>query len=154
MHHAYSNQGPFRKQNILGCSICAFTLLAMLMAALLPTAGARAQAGETQTSTAQSPVTATSVALDESGNIYVAGDKTGFATYAAKLTSDGTHVWDTSFGGTAATYPARIALDTIGNVYVAGLSDATWGSPIRAYYSGSLQDAYVARLTTAGELLA
>ena len=33
---------------------------------------------------------------------------------------------------------AAIAVDGSGNVYVAGFSDATWGSPVRAYTAGSM----------------
>ena len=41
-------------------------------------------------------------------------------------------------------------MDGSGNVYVAGDSNATWGSPVRAYTAGL--DAFAAKLTAAGAL--
>ncbi|MCX6565718.1 MAG: SBBP repeat-containing protein [Candidatus Aminicenantes bacterium] len=49
-----------------------------------------------------------------------------------------------------------IALDSIGNVYVTGVSDATWGSPIRSYPCGDCDDyvgyAFVVKLDPYGAL--
>src|SRR5205807_10430693 len=38
-----------------------------------------------------------------------------------------------------------LAVDRSGNVYVTGQSNATWGSPVRAYTAG--RDAFVAKLS-------
>ena len=100
------------------------------------------------------------IALDSSGNVYVAGksDSTwgspvraysvGGAAFVAKLDSSGNLVWNT-FLGNGGGY--AIALDGSGNVYVAGISTATWGSPVRTY-SGS-EDAFAAKLDTSGNLV-
>ena len=45
----------------------------------------------------------------------------------------------------------RLAIDGSGNIYVTGYSDATWGSPVRAYTAGV--DAFVAKLDSSGALV-
>ncbi len=103
------------------------------------------------------------IAVDSGGNVYVAGVSnatwgspiraytSGNDAFVAKLTTDGSLVWNTFFGGSGSDYGYAVALDPGANVYVAGYSNATWGSPIRAYTSGN--DAFVAKLTTDGSLL-
>ncbi|MBI2863145.1 MAG: SBBP repeat-containing protein [Chloroflexi bacterium] len=97
--------------------------------------------------------------VDVSGNAYVGGYS--YATWgspirsytasndpvAAKLDSSGNLQWNTFLGGTGSDYGQGIAVDGSGNVYVSGLSNATWGSPVRAYASDS--DAFVARISNA-----
>lgn len=63
---------------------------------------------------------------------------------------DPTLTWNTFLGGSGAEDGYAIALDASGNVYVAGHSPTTWGTPIRAYTSGS--DVFVAKLNTNGVL--
>ena len=103
------------------------------------------------------------VAVDGSGNVYVAGnsgatwgtpvrahsgDTDGFA---AKLTGSGTLTWNT-FLGTAGTDAANgVAVDGSGNVYISGLSSATWGTPVRSF-GGGANDAYAAKLNSSGGL--
>ena len=53
--------------------------------------------------------------------------------FVAKLTSAGALTWNTFLGGSGGDVGDGIAVDGSGNVYVAGYSDATWGSPVRAY---------------------
>ncbi len=96
------------------------------------------------------------IAVDESGNVYVAGDSSAtwgspvraytsiYDPFAAKLNSSGALTWNTFLGGNGFDYGNAIAVDGIGNVYVAGRSDATWGSPVRAYTAGL--DAQVAKI--------
>jgi len=104
----------------------------------------------------------TAIAVDGSGNVYVAGmsDATwgspvlaytaGPDAFAAKLNSSGNLTWNTFLGGDGWDYGSRIALDGSGNVYVAGISNATWGSPVLAYTADS--DAFAAKLDSSGNL--
>jgi hypothetical protein len=100
-----------------------------------------------------------SIAVDGSGNVYLAGwsDTTwgsparayssGHDAFTAGLDGNGSLTWNTFLGGTGSDYGHSIAVDRSGNVYVAGSSDATWGSPVNSY-SGST-DAFVAKIATA-----
>ncbi|MCA9119060.1 MAG: DUF4347 domain-containing protein, partial [Planctomycetales bacterium] len=67
------------------------------------------------------------------------------------LVIDPTLTWNTFLGGTGIDYGKAVAVDGSGNVYVAGYSGATWGSPVRAFGTGS--DAFVAKLDSSGNLL-
>ncbi|MBZ5536572.1 MAG: SBBP repeat-containing protein [Acidobacteriia bacterium] len=103
------------------------------------------------------------VAVDGSGNVYVAGlsDSSwgspvrpysgNYDAYAAKLDSGGNLLWSTFLGGGAADYGEALEVDGSGNVYVAGVSEANWGSPLRAYGGG--RDAYAAKLDSSGNLV-
>ena len=105
------------------------------------------------------------IAVDTNGNSYVAGWSLatwglplrayagGYDAFVAKLATNGTLLWNTFLGGAnndQGPYGNGIAVDTNGNTYVTGYSQATWGSPLRAY-AGS-QDGFVAKLTTNGAL--
>jgi len=105
------------------------------------------------------------VAVDASG-IYIAGQ--GDATwgspvrpftadtdgFAAKLNNGGSLAWNTFLGGDGYDVGNGVAVDAGANVYVAGISDATWGSPVRAYTYGMssppephpTSDAFVAKI--------
>jgi uncharacterized delta-60 repeat protein len=100
------------------------------------------------------------VAVDESGNVFVAGYSaaswgwpvrpyTDDDAFAARLNSSGTLVWNTFLGGTGGDQGAGVAVDGNGNVYVAGHSAASWGSPVRPY---TASDAFAARLNSSGTL--
>lgn len=104
------------------------------------------------------------LAVDDQGNVYAAGysqDNWGapLQTYhggsedgfVAKLDSQGNLVWNTFLGGGGNEEIRGIALDGQGNIFVEGLSDITWGSPVRSYSGG--QDVFVAKLDSAGGLL-
>ncbi|MBF0457658.1 MAG: SBBP repeat-containing protein [Nitrospirae bacterium] len=98
------------------------------------------------------------IAVDTSGNVYVAGYTnatwglpvraytSGNDAFAAKLNSSGVLQWNTFLGGAGDDYGYGIAVDTCGNAYVAGYSNATWGSPVRAYTSGN--DVFVAMIAS------
>ncbi len=102
------------------------------------------------------------LAVDGSGNVYVGGFSpatwgspvraytAGMDAFAAKLNSSGGLTWNTFLGGSSGDAGYGIAVDGSGNVYVAGNSGATWGSPVRAYTSGS--DAFAAKLGSSGGL--
>ena len=105
-----------------------------------------------------------SIAVDGSGNVYVAG--TSFATwgspvnafsgfedgFAAKLDSSGGLVWNTFMGSPSQDDGNSIAVDSVGNVYVAGDSYATWGSPIHSFTDGA-GNGFAAKLNSSGGLV-
>ena len=74
----------------------------------------------------------------------------GFDAFVAKLDSSGNLLWNTFLGGSGADHGQAIALDGGGNIYVSGESNVTWGSPMRAYTSGTGEippyDAFAAKL--------
>jgi len=89
---------------------------------------------------------------------WVAGsDDTHYATDNMAVQSrvvqtiDPTLVWNTFLGGTDEDATNDIVLDTEGNIYITGYSNATWGTPIRAY--AGAYDAFVAKLDNSGSLL-
>ena len=103
------------------------------------------------------------IAVDGSGNIYVVGHSTatwgspvraytaGADAFVAKLDNNGTLVWNTFLGGSGTDYGYDLTIDNNTNIYVVGYSDATWGSPVRAYTAGI--DAFVAKLDNNGTLV-
>ena len=105
------------------------------------------------------------LALDGSGNIYLAGLFQGAATYGAttlnsqggsydivvaKLDASGNGVWAVALGGSSTDQVGGIGLDTAGNVYLSGSfqGTATFGSNTLTSRGG--YDAFVTQLTPAG----
>ena len=100
------------------------------------------------------------VAVDGSGNVYLAGRSArywgypvnpysgGADAFAAKLNSIGERQWHTFLGSSGTDYGNAVAVDGSGNVYVAGRSYATWGSPVNPYSGGA--DAFAAKLNSRG----
>jgi hypothetical protein len=105
------------------------------------------------------------VAVDGSGNVYVSGLSSAswgspvraygggiYDAFAAKLGSSGNLIWNTFLGGSGDDEASGVAVDGNGNVYVGGQSDASWGSPVRAYGGGNY-DAFAAKLDSSGNLI-
>ena len=69
--------------------------------------------------------------------------------------SDGALLWHTFLGGSASENCLGGDLDPAGNIYITGMSNATWGLPIRAYIGGTpnLWDGYAAKLDSSGNLV-
>jgi hypothetical protein len=105
-----------------------------------------------------------SVAVDGSGNVYVAGrseDAWGSPVnshagdsdaFAAKLDSSGGLLWHTFMGSGSNDDSYSVAVDGSGNVYVSGGSGATWGSPVNSH-AGGHYDVFAAKLDSSGGLL-
>ena len=105
-----------------------------------------------------------SIAVDGSGNVYVAGrsDATwgsspvrsfagGNDAFVARLASNGSLTWNTFLGSSGTDYGYGVAVDGSGNIYISGYSNATWGSsPVRAYTANA--DAFAVRLASDGSL--
>ncbi len=104
-----------------------------------------------------------SLALDKTGNIYVAGDSNStwgtpvnafagsYDGFVAKLNSSGVLQWNTFMGSSSYDWTWSLALGEFGNVYVAGYSYTTWGTPVNDH-SGVNKDGFVAKLNSSGVL--
>jgi hypothetical protein len=104
----------------------------------------------------------TAIAVDTSGNVYVAGFSFGtwgmplrphsgsYDGFVAKLNSNGILQWNTFLGGADGDDCVGITLDTSGNILLTGRSDTTWGMPINPHSGTS--DAFVAKLNNSGGL--
>lgn len=101
------------------------------------------------------------IAVDGSGNIYVAGwtESTwgtpihpyagGRDAFVAKLNSSGERLWHTFMGGDNDDSGAAIAVDGDGNIYMVGKSNASWGTPIHSY--AGWEDGFAVKLNSDGE---
>jgi hypothetical protein len=108
-----------------------------------------------------------SIALDGSGNVYVAGQSSGVGwgspvqghqgatdAFVARLNSSGNLIWNTFLGGLGWDGGPAIAVDGSGNIYVAGRSNDTWGAPLQAHNApGVNYDGWAARLNSSGNLI-
>ncbi|MBK7319000.1 SBBP repeat-containing protein [Candidatus Villigracilis affinis] len=103
------------------------------------------------------------IAVDGSGNIYVAGASDGtwgapiqshaggdYDGFAAKLNSSGALTWNTFQGSGGHDQTWGIAVDVSGNAYITGYSNDTWGSPLIAYDAD--YDGFAAKLDGSGVL--
>lgn len=74
----------------------------------------------------------------------------GGDAFVARLDANGNLMWNTFLGSAAPDEARAITIDTGGDLVVSGLSESTWGTPLRAY-SAQL-DGFVARLDVNGGL--
>ena len=63
-------------------------------------------------------------------------------------TSNPILTWNTFMGAGGDESAASVVLDSSGNIYIAGYSNATWGSPVRAYTGD--YDAFIAKFSPNG----
>lgn len=102
---------------------------------------------------------ARAVAIDASGNVYVAGTTTGTFpgeasaggqdAFVRKYDASGNVLWTDQFGTSAVDLAQGVAVDASGNVFVAGYTQGTLPGQVSA---GS-QDAYVRKYNSAGTLV-
>ncbi|HYJ04970.1 MAG TPA: SBBP repeat-containing protein, partial [Chthoniobacterales bacterium] len=103
------------------------------------------------------------IALDGVGNIYLAGfSRASWGTpmrthsggpydgFAAKLDPSGALIWNTFLGSGGTDHADAVAVDVNGNAHVLGMSNATWGSPVRAYSGG--HSVFLAKLDSSGAI--
>ena len=103
------------------------------------------------------------IAVDGSGNIYVAGwtESTwgtpihpyagGRDAFVAKLNSSGERLWHTFMGSSDFDEGLSVAVDGDGNVYVTGTSDALWGEPVHSHAEMEMYNCFAVKLNSDGE---
>jgi hypothetical protein len=98
------------------------------------------------------------IAADAEGNTFVTGYSwwtwgsplrshyySDYDAFTAMLNSSGVMQWNAFLGGSGRDEGFAVAVDDSGIVYVTGKSNASWGSPVRAY--SDEWDAFAAKLT-------
>ena len=106
--------------------------------------------------------TASAIAADKSGNVFVAGSgnftwgapvrayTSDDDAFIAKLDPNGNLIWNTFLGGSHGDLATGVTVDSSGDIYVVGWSTGTWGSPVRAFSGG--YDAWAAKVDSTGHL--
>jgi hypothetical protein len=103
------------------------------------------------------------IAVDRSGNAYVAGlfsgtvdfglgaaTAQGIDAFALKMTTSGTTSWTKTFGGTGSDNAVDVAVDSTANVYVTGFFRGTADFGGGAVTSQGASDAFLTSYTTLG----
>jgi hypothetical protein len=98
-----------------------------------------------------------SIALNETGDLIVAGAFDADAMVMALDVDDGLILWDRIFGGSNPDFAVDMSLDAVGAILVTGAT-ASGDMPVTpgAYQSthgGGVSDAFVAKLSPGGEIL-
>lgn len=108
--------------------------------------------------------TATDIAVDTSGNVYVLGNTSHpwgtplrawsgkSDAFVVKLDSSGAQVWLTFLGGAEQDLGAGIVVDAAGAITVAGRSNASWGTALHPHFGNGGADVFIARLQPNGAL--
>jgi hypothetical protein len=118
--------------------------------------------------------TAEALALDGTGNVYVAGRTTspnlatlgppvqlnlggGSDAFIAKLDATSAHVYLTYLGGTGDDAAAGVAVDSVGNAYVTGQTQSPTtfptSAPTQVGFGGGSSDGFLAQLAPSGSAL-
>jgi hypothetical protein len=105
----------------------------------------------------------TSIAIDNTGNIYIAGySETTWGTplnghaggmldaFVTKLNNNGALQWNTFLGSDRLDWGLSVATDNSGGIYLAGRSVSSWGAPVNDHAGGF--DAFAAKLNNNGAL--
>ena len=102
------------------------------------------------------------IAVDDSGLVYVTGEsyetwgspanpQVGKSdAFVAKLTSQGTRIWNTFIGSPEGEEAYGITLDKRNNIFIVGNGPGTWGTPVTPFSGG--QDVFVAKLLNPAQL--
>ncbi len=86
---------------------------------------------------------ASAVAVDSSGNTYVAGLLSGYGYYVTKFSPTGTVLYTTSLGaGVSYTTPYGLAIDSTGRAYVAGYGNPGLPTTTNAYQTSDPTSSY------------
>jgi hypothetical protein len=144
-----------KSERLKGALFSAFIITSVLATLLL--ISAKAARGENIQWTRQFvPSEAYAMAVDGSGNVYVAGTTRGELpgqtspggqdAFVRKYDGSGNEVWTRQFGSSSNDMAEGVAIDGSGNVYVAGI---TWGTFPGQTSSGS-GDAFVRKYDSAG----
>jgi uncharacterized protein (TIGR03437 family) len=101
--------------------------------------------------------TSSSIAVDERGNAYIAGQTTQGHAFALKLSADGSTVaYNVTLAGSGTETATTIAVDPAGEAFVAGQTTSRdFPVTVGAYQQGlrGTQNAFLVRLDPAGRLL-
>ncbi len=113
---------------------------------------------------------ATGIAADADGNVYVTGIFIGTVNFGgtnltsdtnffqdvflAKFSPDGTHLWSKKFGDSNIQYARALAVDSVGNVVISGYfqQQVDFGGGVLTA-TGSAFDVFVAKFNTGGQHL-
>ncbi|MFO1128863.1 MAG: SBBP repeat-containing protein [Rhodospirillales bacterium] len=98
------------------------------------------------------------VAVDATGNIYVAGDTLGavsgvnqgsFDVFIIKYTADGRVLWRRQLGTSDGEFPLAAAVDANGDLVLSGQAFSDFAGP----YQGGYYDAWLGKWNSAGDVL-